>query len=82
MFLLGDLEGAGQRSPYLLLLAKRLRDQDWPASAIWRDEDGSALKVDFQKGPDFSARGLSVSERCHRLLGTRVLLEYQMGESE
>ncbi len=62
MFLLGGLEGAGQRSPHLLLLAKRMRDHDWPVGAIWRDEDGSALKRDLQEPRGFSARGLSVSE--------------------
>ncbi len=74
MFLLGGLEGAGQRSPHLLLLAKRMRDHDWPVGAIWRDGDGSALKVDFQEGRGFSAPRLSASERYHRLVGARVIL--------
>ena len=82
MLLLGDLEGLQQQSRHLLLSAERLRDRYWLASALWRNENGSALKGDFQEARDFSDRGLSVSATDHRLLATRVLLEYQVGESE
>ena len=77
--MMGDFEEARSRGPAMLVLAEQLRDRTLLASALWINEVTSSLVGDWPAAREFSDRGLAVSPIDARLMGTRVLLEYTLG---
>ena len=80
LWIVGDLEGVRRHASACLAVAERLRHRYWLASALWRSENVASLEGGWQAGRDFSERGLAVLPSDSRLLFTRVLLEYQVGD--
>jgi len=76
---LGDLEGARRHAKAMLPIAERLGERFWLASALTRCEIVARLEGDWRTARNFSDRGLAVSSRDPRILSSRVLLEYQVG---
>ena len=76
----GDLDGARKHAAAMLALAEKLRDRLWLASAHWMNETVCWLGGDWKAAREFSDRGLAVSSRDWRLLWTRALLEYEVGD--
>jgi tetratricopeptide (TPR) repeat protein len=64
----------------MLALAEKLRIRYWLTSALWRNENLSRLAGDWRVARDCSDRGLAVSPTDSRLLHTRALLEYEVGD--
>ncbi len=79
---MGDLELARLHANACLVVAERMRDRFWLASALWANEIVSRLKGDFQNAFDFNDRGLTMLPRDPRLLGTRALTEFEVGQFE
>ena len=75
-----DLEAVRPHATAMLAVAERLRDRYWLASAFWVNERVCSLGGDWQAARDFSNRGLSALSTDPRLLGTRAVLEYGMGD--
>ena len=76
----GDLERARPHGTAILALSEKLRDRSWMASALWLNERKSCLEEDWSAARALNDRGLATLYMDPRLLGTRVLLEYQVGE--
>lgn len=64
----------------MLRQVERLRDRFYLTSALHDNVRVSQLEGDRKAARDFSDRGLAVSSLDGRLLGNRVLLEYEVGE--
>ena len=79
-YCVGDLEGARPHASAILASAERLRDRFWLANAFLCHELLSRLHGDWRVARDYSDRGLSVSPVDTRLLASRVLMEYELGE--
>jgi len=77
---IGDLPGAKQHTEDILSPAERLRDRYYLAIAYWANQLVAQLQGDWRAARDFSDRGLASAPRDGRLLGTRVLLEYEVGD--
>ena len=71
----GDLHAAAMLSP-----AERLRHHFYLARTMWAHICPSHCRGSWQAARDFSDRGLAVSSRESRLLSSRILLEYELGE--
>ena len=78
----GELAPAQLHAVKCLGLAEGLRDRFWTASALWANEIVNRLQGRFQAAIDFNERGLQLSPRDPRLLGTRALMEFEIGETE
>ncbi|MFQ6029676.1 MAG: LuxR C-terminal-related transcriptional regulator [Dehalococcoidia bacterium] len=76
---LGEHEQARRYAVAMLPLAEQLRDRYWLATAFSRNAVASHNDGDWQSARDFSDRGLAVSPLDPRLLGNRVLIEYELG---
>jgi tetratricopeptide (TPR) repeat protein len=70
-----DLQAAAMLSP-----AERLRHHFYLARTLFAHTCLSQCRGNWQAARDFSDRGLAVSPREARLLGNRVLLEYELGD--
>jgi DNA-binding CsgD family transcriptional regulator len=77
---LGDLTGAIQQATVGLAVAERLRDPNLLSSMLWTNEFVSELQGDWEAARHYSDRGLAVATADQRLLCTRAVLEYQVGE--
>ena len=77
---MGELEAARQHAQACLAVAERLRDRFWLASAFWANEIVCRLSGDFQGALTFNDRGLSLLPGDPRLLGTRALTEFELGD--
>ena len=64
----------------MLSAAESLRDRYWLATALWLNEIACIYTGDWQAAREFNQRGLSVSPSDTRLLGTRMLLEHEIGD--
>jgi DNA-binding CsgD family transcriptional regulator/RecA/RadA recombinase len=76
----GDVERARQHAAASLVAAERLRDRYWLVFGLWRNETVCRTKGDWRAACNFNDRGLAVLPMDPRLLGTRVLLEYEVGD--
>ncbi len=73
--------GRGQLQASACLAAgERARDPLWVTSGVWVSHIMCLLKGDWGAARDFSNRGLAISPTDIRLLCTRILLEYQVGD--
>ena len=79
---MGDTEDAGRQASASLVPAEKLRDRQRLASAYWANGNLHQLKGDWSAAREFSDRGLVALSTDPRLLSSRVLLEYQVGEFE
>ena len=77
---LGDLEGARQHAEEVLALAKRLRDRSWLSTALLALVRLCDMQGDWQGSRAFSDRGLAAEPRDPRLLRSRTLLQYEVGD--
>jgi DNA-binding CsgD family transcriptional regulator len=77
---LGDLPGAIQKAPAGLAVAERVRDCNSLSGMFWSNEFVSELQGNWEAARHYSDRGLVVAPSDQRLLGTRAVLEYQVGE--
>ncbi len=80
LMILGDQEGLRSQTEPMLAAAERLRDNYWLVSALWRSEQHAQFLGDWDAARTFSDRALGISAADHRLLPTRVVLEYHSGE--
>ena len=76
----GDLEGARVHAAAMLSLAERLGQRQESARAFWWNAEVSRLAGDWQSAYEHSERGLEAAPRDPRLLGTRAVLEGEMGK--
>ncbi len=77
---MGDVARAQSHATAGLAPAERLRDRLSLANILWANETICRLTGDFRSARSFSNRGLALMPRDPRLLGTRTLLEYEMGD--
>ena len=80
LMILGDREGFRSQAEKMLAAGERLRDNYWLVSALWRSEQHAQFLGNWDAARAFSDRALGISAADHRLLPTRVVLEYQSGE--
>lgn len=76
----GNGHGAGEHAAAGLAPAERARDRLALANIFWASDTLGRLTGDFQAARAFSDRGLALLPRDPRLLGTRTLLEYEIGD--
>ncbi len=76
----GNLREARVHATASLDLAERLRDRVALVTALWNNGNVSLAMGDWQAAREFSDRGLALSPEEHRLLPSRVMLEYQVGD--
>jgi DNA-binding CsgD family transcriptional regulator len=80
LYAMGDLEGAASHATAMLRPAERSGIRAWQTSAMEANENVSSAKGDWKAAREFTERGLAVDPRHTILLGSRVLLEYQVGD--
>jgi tetratricopeptide (TPR) repeat protein len=76
----GDSEEARRHAAAYLAVAERLRDRTWLSTALFSNARVSLLEGDWKAARDFSDRGLVVSPMDVRLLSSRVLVDYEVGD--
>ena len=76
----GDLEGARGHAAAMLPLAERMGQRGESARAFWWNAELSRLEGDWLRAFEHSDHGLVAAPRDSRLLGTRAVLECEMGE--
>ena len=76
----GQFNEAQRHVAAMLSTAESLRSRYWLATALWLNERSSSYEGNWQGAKDFNERGLSVSPSDTRLLGTRMLMEYEVGD--
>jgi DNA-binding CsgD family transcriptional regulator len=75
----GEPEAAQRHASDMLSIAKDIRDRYWLATAQWILESAATYKGDWQIIRNFNEPGLLVSPSDNRLLGTRMLMEFEIG---
>ncbi|MFQ6026560.1 MAG: hypothetical protein ACE5Q6_03475, partial [Dehalococcoidia bacterium] len=60
--------------------ANRLRDRTWVGNGLHANQSLCLNAGDWQAARDFVDRGLAISSRDRRLLCSRTILEYELGE--
>ena len=76
----GNLEQAQLHAAASLDLAERMRDRGLICAALWKNGNLSQAEGDWRTAREFSDRGLAIMPLEFRLLGTRILLEYETGD--
>ena len=76
----GESNEAQLHAKIVLATAESLRFHYFLSAALWLNERVAACEGDFQSAKDFNQQGLSVSPSDTRLIGTRMLLEYETGD--
>ena len=74
---LGDAKSAVEQSTPVLEIAEELRDRYWMVNALWLNELLARLSGQWQSAAEFSERGLAIWPMDPRLLGSRILLEFE-----
>ena len=77
---LGDPESARLHANQMVASTEKLHERFFLCVALWAQETIARLTGDMQLARDFNERGLRVSPLEPRLLFTRALLEYELGE--
>jgi DNA-binding CsgD family transcriptional regulator len=77
---LGHLPSAIQQAQAGLAVAERVRDCTSLSGMLWINGFVSELQGNWEAARHYSDRGLAVAPNDRRLLSTRVVLEYQLGE--
>ena len=78
----GNLEEAVRQATEALPVAETLRDRYLLSRVLWMNSSVYHLAGDWRTAREFSDRGLAESGQSSVILGTRVLLEYEIGEFE
>ena len=78
---LGDSKAAQPHAETLLASAEGLRDRYRLATALWFNSLLSACQGEWQAAKEFNERGLLVSPSDTRLLGTRMVMEFDLGDA-
>jgi hypothetical protein len=79
---IGDAGGTRLNVETGIAPAERVRDRLAMANIYWGNEVLGRLTGDYQVARRFSDRGLALLPRDPRMLGTRTLLEYEVGDYE
>ena len=77
----GDLLEARRDASAILSIAETLRDRYRLATALWLNEMAYSYQGDWKAAREFNDRGLSVSPSDSRLLASRMVLEFELGNS-
>ena len=77
---LGDSKTARPHAEALLASAEGLRDRYRLVTALWFNNLLSACSGEWQAAKDFNERGLLVALSDARLLGTRMVMEFDSGD--
>jgi len=80
LYAIGDLEGAASHATAMLSPAERSGIRAWQTNAMEASENVSSAKGDWKAAREFTQRGLAVDPRHTILLGSRALIEYQIGD--
>jgi DNA-binding CsgD family transcriptional regulator len=80
LYAMGDLESAASHATAMLSPAERSGIRAWQTSAMEANENVASAKGDWKAAREFTQRGLAVDPRHTILLGSRALLEYQVGD--
>ncbi|MBQ12675.1 MAG: hypothetical protein CMJ45_14140, partial [Planctomyces sp.] len=78
----GHAEEGQHHAEEMLSKAEGLRGHYWLATALWLNEFASRYKGDWQAAKEFNRLGLLLSPSDARLLVTRMVLEYEIGNVE
>ncbi|MFQ6027213.1 MAG: LuxR C-terminal-related transcriptional regulator [Dehalococcoidia bacterium] len=76
----GELARGQLQSSACLAAGERAHDPVWLTSGVWVSHVMCLLKGDWEAARELSVRGLAMSPTDVRLLCTRILLEYQVGD--
>ena len=76
----GESSEAQRHAAEMLSTAESLRSRYWLATALWLNERASSYEGNWQAAKEFNERGLLASPSDTRLLGTRMLMEYETGD--
>lgn len=82
MYATGNHDSAAAYAERLLRLGERLRDRYYLANALWINEMVASACGDWQAATYFSDRALEQAPQDSRLVGTRVFMEFQIGNYE
>jgi tetratricopeptide (TPR) repeat protein len=77
---MGDLQSAASHASAMQIPAKRSGMRAWRVKAIEVNDSVSSARGDWKAAREFSDQGLELDPRQSVLLGSRVLLEYQVGD--
>jgi len=80
LYAMGDLEGAASHATAMLRSAERSGIRAWQTNAMEANENVSSAKGDWKIAREYTDQGLSVDPGHTNLLGSRALLEYQVGD--
>ena len=75
----GDADRARSHAPAVFSIAKRLGDSYRLASALWLNELVCNYEGDWQGAKEFSDQGLRLAPSDTRLISSRMVQEYQVG---
>jgi DNA-binding CsgD family transcriptional regulator/tetratricopeptide (TPR) repeat protein len=75
----GNSEEGRHHAEIMLSMAEGLRGHYWLATALWLNEFASRYEGDWLAAKEFNRRGLLVSPSDARLLVTRMVMEYEIG---
>ncbi len=76
---LGDLSSLRKHAIAAMPAAEKLRNRFWLAGVHWLNENASRLKGEWESAREHSNHGLAWSSMDFRLLWTRALIEYEVG---
>ncbi len=76
---MGEPNRANPHAAATLVIAKRTRDQYVLATALWFNELLFSYQGDWEAAKVFSEQGLLLSPSDNRMVSSRMLLEYQVG---
>ncbi len=78
----GDPEAAQKRASDMFSTARDIRDRYWLATVHWLREMTSIYKGDWNSARELNDQGLLISQSDNRLLGTRMLMEHELGNED
>ena len=82
LYATGDLEEATRQAEIMMASAERTRVLLWLVRAMVANQNVSSAKGDWRSARDFIEQGLAMSPEESPLLGSRTILEYQLGETD
>ena len=82
LYAMGDLEESTRHAEAMMAPAERTRTNIWQVRAIFTNENVSSAKGDWQSARALIDQGLAMSPQEVNLLSAKVMLEYQLGETD
>jgi predicted ATPase/DNA-binding CsgD family transcriptional regulator len=80
LYAIGDLQGADRHAAAALDVAEKASNKFWQARALALKGAVSGAQGNWQEARNFSDRSLAIFPRDPDLLGSRAVLEYQVGQ--